>query len=131
MLTENFSNPQDMSEIVSIIIQPARLPVYIHCLDGSEATGLVICCLRRLQAWDSECAINEFCRYSRSGEMLPTEHKFVRSFKAPSGPRTKSCGQGERAAEVSEVCRRKSKFLRANPRRGCGKESCPRSGTHL
>jgi len=72
---------KDMSEIVSIMIQPARLPVYLHCLDGSEATGLVICCLRRLQAWDSECSTNEFCRYSRTGEMLTTEAKFVQSFK--------------------------------------------------
>eukprot|EP00961_Rhodomonas_salina_P018029 242562-Rhodomonas_salina.1 len=60
---------KDVAEVVSIIIRRSKLPVYIHCLDGSETTGLVICCLRRLQAWHPECVVNEFCRFSRSAEM--------------------------------------------------------------
>jgi hypothetical protein len=41
--------PWQVTEILSVVIKPERLPVYIHCLDGADVTGVVIACLRRLQ----------------------------------------------------------------------------------
>eukprot|EP00277_Geminigera_cryophila_P007306 CAMPEP_0179423972 /NCGR_PEP_ID=MMETSP0799-20121207/11316_1 /TAXON_ID=46947 /ORGANISM="Geminigera cryophila, Strain CCMP2564" /LENGTH=189 /DNA_ID=CAMNT_0021198345 /DNA_START=229 /DNA_END=798 /DNA_ORIENTATION=- len=45
----------------------------------SDVTSLVISCLRRLQGWHMESISNDFCRYSRSNEISPAEHKFVNS----------------------------------------------------
>ncbi|EKX33252.1 hypothetical protein GUITHDRAFT_81644 [Guillardia theta CCMP2712] len=60
---------KDVVSILSTIVRSSQLPIYVHCLDGSEVTGLVFACLRRLQAWHYECIVNEFCRYARSGEI--------------------------------------------------------------
>lgn len=60
---------QDVTRIIQTIIRPSKLPVYIHCLDGADVTGAVICCLRRLQAWHKDAVDSEFLRYSRTGEM--------------------------------------------------------------
>ncbi|ORY93095.1 protein-tyrosine phosphatase [Syncephalastrum racemosum] len=48
---------------LQIIIDPANHPLYIHCLDGADVTGLVIACLRKLQMWSTSSAMSEFSRY--------------------------------------------------------------------
>ena len=60
---------QDVTRVIQTIIRPSKLPVYVHCLDGADVTGAVICCLRRLQAWYKDSVDSEFLRYSRTGEM--------------------------------------------------------------
>mmetsp|Transcript_35826 Transcript_35826/g.88163 ORF Transcript_35826/g.88163 Transcript_35826/m.88163 type:complete len:322 (-) Transcript_35826:688-1653(-) len=70
---------KDIEEVVQTIIKPSKLPLYIHCLDGTDVTGLIICCLRRLQAWHKDAVDNEFLRFSRTGEL--TVEKLVASFK--------------------------------------------------
>uniref|UniRef100_A0A7S0DWD3 Tyrosine specific protein phosphatases domain-containing protein n=1 Tax=Hanusia phi TaxID=3032 RepID=A0A7S0DWD3_9CRYP len=72
---------KDVVSTLSTIVRASKLPIYVHCLDGSEVTGLVFACLRRLQAWHYECIVNEFCRYARSGEISSAEEKLVHSFK--------------------------------------------------
>lgn len=72
---------KDISEIIALLIRADRLPVYLHCLDGADVTGVVIACLRRLQGWHKECISNEFSRYSRSGEMSSAELKLVNSVR--------------------------------------------------
>ncbi|KAF8423646.1 tyrosine phosphatase family-domain-containing protein [Tirmania nivea] len=48
----------------SIILDSKNSPVYIHCLNGSEATGLVMACLRKLQFWAASCIFSELQRFS-------------------------------------------------------------------
>lgn len=72
---------RDISEILSLVIKVDRLPVYLHCLDGADVTGVIIACLRRLQGWQTECISNEFSRYSRLGEMSFAELKLVNSVR--------------------------------------------------
>jgi tyrosine-protein phosphatase OCA6 len=47
---------------IQIIIDPNNLPVYIHCLDGSDVIGLVVACLRKLEMWNSTSAMGEYLR---------------------------------------------------------------------
>ncbi|KAI8351413.1 protein-tyrosine phosphatase [Mortierella sp. GBAus27b] len=49
-------------EALQIIINKENLPIYVHCLDGASVTGLVICCLRKLQTWNVSSALGEFLR---------------------------------------------------------------------
>jgi len=44
------------------MIDPDNLPIYVHCLDGASVTGLVVCCLRKLQTWNISSAMGEFLR---------------------------------------------------------------------
>ncbi|RUP49748.1 tyrosine phosphatase family-domain-containing protein, partial [Jimgerdemannia flammicorona] len=39
-------------QALQIIIDAVNLPVYVHCLDGADVTGLVVACLRRVQMWN-------------------------------------------------------------------------------
>ncbi|KAF9156492.1 hypothetical protein BGX20_004247, partial [Mortierella sp. AD010] len=67
-------------EAVQIIIDQENLPIYIHCLDGASVTGLVVCCLRKLQTWNISSAMGEFLRYLRGGVISSEESVFVEKF---------------------------------------------------
>ncbi|KAF9923891.1 hypothetical protein FBU30_006074 [Linnemannia zychae] len=67
-------------EAVQIIIDPDNLPIYVHCLDGAVVTGLVICCLRKLQTWNISSAMGEFLRFLRGGVISSEESVFVEKF---------------------------------------------------
>ncbi|KAG0204235.1 hypothetical protein BGX28_003763 [Mortierella sp. GBA30] len=67
-------------EAVQVIIDPDNLPIYVHCLDGASVTGLVICCLRKLQTWNISSAMGEFLRYLRGGVISSEESVFVEKF---------------------------------------------------
>jgi tyrosine-protein phosphatase OCA6 len=47
---------------IQTIIDPANLPIYIHCLDGSDVIGLVVGCLRKLEMWNTSSAMGEYLR---------------------------------------------------------------------
>jgi len=47
---------------IQTIIDPENLPIYIHCLDGSDVSGLVVACLRKLQMWSTTSAMGEYLR---------------------------------------------------------------------
>jgi hypothetical protein len=64
-----------------IVVTPSRLPVYIHCLDGGNNTGLLIMCLRKLQNWSLGAAAMEFGRYARDGTASAEEVYSVEKFR--------------------------------------------------
>lgn len=47
---------------IQTIIDPTNLPIYIHCLDGSDVIGLVVACLRKLEMWNTTSAMGEYLR---------------------------------------------------------------------
>ncbi|PKC17619.1 protein-tyrosine phosphatase [Rhizophagus irregularis] len=55
-------NYNKVVQLIQIIIDPSSLPVFVHCLDGANVTGLVIACLRKLQMWNISSAMGEFLR---------------------------------------------------------------------
>ncbi|KAG0170660.1 hypothetical protein DFQ30_002175 [Apophysomyces sp. BC1015] len=66
---------------LQIIIDPANHPLYIHCLDGADVTGLVVACLRKLQMWSASSAMSEFSRYLHTNVIASEEFEFVENFK--------------------------------------------------
>ncbi|RKP00219.1 hypothetical protein CXG81DRAFT_13507, partial [Caulochytrium protostelioides] len=50
------------AQIVSVLIDAAHLPMYVHCLDGLVVTGVVMMCLRKLQHWSPTTAFSEYMR---------------------------------------------------------------------
>lgn len=63
------------------MIDPANHPLYIHCLDGADVTGLVIACLRKLQMWSISSALGEFARNLHTNVISSEEFEFVENFK--------------------------------------------------
>ncbi|KAF8477431.1 tyrosine phosphatase family-domain-containing protein [Kalaharituber pfeilii] len=55
---------QDAKRAIEIILFSDHSPIYVHCLNGSEATGLVMACLRKLQFWAPQCILSELQRFS-------------------------------------------------------------------
>jgi len=65
-----------------MIIQPDNTPIYIHCLDGANVTGVVVMCLRKLQNWSLSAIFTEFSRFTRANYISSVESEFVETFKA-------------------------------------------------
>jgi len=51
-----------------LLIDPEAHPIFLHCMNGAEVTGLLVMCLRKLQMWSQTFALIEF---SRSAEHPP------------------------------------------------------------
>lgn len=65
-----------------MIIDPENTPIYIHCLDGANVTGIVVMCLRKLQNWNLSTIFTEFSRFTRANYIASAESEFVETFKA-------------------------------------------------
>lgn len=63
------------------MIDPENHPLYLHCLDGADVTGLVVACLRKLQLWSTSSAMGEFSRYLHASVVAAEEFEFVENFK--------------------------------------------------
>ncbi|KAK9236164.1 tyrosine phosphatase family-domain-containing protein [Lipomyces kononenkoae] len=69
----------EVTQAIEIIIRQRHSPLYIHCLNGSQSTSLVIACLRKLSFWRTSSIFSEFMYYS---EVSAADHKFVEEYKA-------------------------------------------------
>ena len=74
--------PELVATILAQVLDPANRPVFLHCLDGRQNTGLVIMCLRKLQNWCLSSIIDEFRRYTKSNDFTFEEQQFVQTFSA-------------------------------------------------
>ncbi|KAJ2808506.1 protein-tyrosine-phosphatase [Coemansia guatemalensis] len=70
-------NEQIVSQCLELMTDPTKTPLYIHCLDGSNVTGVVVMCLRKLQLWRVASLQNEYLRFEQDGEIIPEESEFV------------------------------------------------------
>ncbi|KAJ2725622.1 protein-tyrosine-phosphatase [Coemansia sp. Benny D115] len=70
-----------VSQCLELMTDPAKLPLYVHCLDGSNVTGVVLMCLRKLQLWRVASYQNEYLRFEQDGEIIPEESEFVDAYK--------------------------------------------------
>jgi tyrosine-protein phosphatase OCA6 len=64
-------------QILQLIAQAPR-PVFVHCVEGTEVTSLVIMCLRKTMGWDLSSIFNESNRFV--AEWLPEQIDFVKAF---------------------------------------------------
>mmetsp|Transcript_25085 Transcript_25085/g.98954 ORF Transcript_25085/g.98954 Transcript_25085/m.98954 type:complete len:276 (-) Transcript_25085:385-1212(-) len=75
--------PNLVARVVSLMIRVENYPLYVHCRDGGNNTGLVIMVLRRLQNWNLSSIFIEFMRHLKASETLSREEsQFVESFRA-------------------------------------------------
>ncbi|OLY84732.1 putative tyrosine-protein phosphatase [Smittium mucronatum] len=72
---------QVVSKSLQIITDPANNPVYYHCMNGSNVSGLLSMCLRKLQLWIQHSYEIEFIRFERNGELISDETDFVDEYK--------------------------------------------------
>ena len=55
---------KDIDKILSVIVNPANHPVFVHCRRGSDRTGIVIAAFRiQYHAWTVDQAYEEMKRY--------------------------------------------------------------------
>ncbi|ANB13240.1 Oca6p [Sugiyamaella lignohabitans] len=66
-------------QAVELMINADVAPMYIHCLNGSQVTCLVIACLRKLSFWSMASIAEEFLRYS---ELEAADEGFIEKFRA-------------------------------------------------
>lgn len=61
------------------MIDADKAPLYVHCVNGSHVTCLVVACLRKLSFWSTAAISEEFLRY---GDMEFADRQFVEGFRA-------------------------------------------------
>ncbi|CAN6649241.1 putative tyrosine-protein phosphatase Oca6p [Trichomonascus vanleenenianus] len=64
---------------VEYMIDADMAPMYIHCLNGSQVTCLLVACLRKLCFWSTAAIAEEFLRHS---DMEAKDQLFVENFRA-------------------------------------------------
>jgi len=62
-------SPTTAAQILELLVQQQNLPLYIHCLDGANVTGIVVMILRKLQNWTKLATVSEFCRQAPSSSL--------------------------------------------------------------
>ncbi|KAJ1944474.1 protein-tyrosine-phosphatase [Linderina macrospora] len=78
---ENVTVTDDIiSQCLTLMTDPSKLPMYVHCLDGSNVTGVVLMCLRKLQLWRVASYQNEYLRFEQDGEIISEESEFVEAY---------------------------------------------------
>lgn len=65
--------------VLELLLDSSLSPVYIHCLNGSQVTCLIVACLRKLSFWSTEAIADEFQRYS---DFELEDQKFIQDFKS-------------------------------------------------
>ena len=49
-------------DILELLLNASIYPVYLHCLDGTNNTGILFLLLRKIQHWSPSISRLEFCR---------------------------------------------------------------------
>ncbi|KAI9906896.1 hypothetical protein PsorP6_003830 [Peronosclerospora sorghi] len=72
--------PATVAQILKNLVQKKNLPLYIHCLDGANVTGIIIMILRKLQNWTKLAIVSEFCRFTRDHGIEKDESEYLAAF---------------------------------------------------
>ena len=72
--------PSEVNAILGVVLDVSNYPVYIHCLDGKQTTGLVVMALRSIMLWDEVAIQHEYERFSKA-PMMGGELGFLRDYK--------------------------------------------------
>ncbi len=72
-----------LTEFMKIVNDPAKQPVYVHCVGGKHRTGVMTAAYRMSHdGWDAERAFNEMKQYKFGADFLHSEFKqFVYGFR--------------------------------------------------
>lgn len=83
MTTHLPPTPEQLTQFLTIVNDPARQPVYVHCAGGRHRTGVMTAVYRMEQdRWTSDQAFKEMKRYKFGFDFLHPEFKqFVYSYR--------------------------------------------------
>jgi len=83
-------NPTEaqIAQFLSIVNDPARQPVYVHCAGGRHRTGVMTALYRMTkEGWTSDQAFKEMKQYRFGADYLhPEFKKFVYAYRTPTPP---------------------------------------------
>jgi uncharacterized protein (TIGR01244 family) len=84
MTTHEQPTPEKVAEFLKIVNDPARVPVYVHCVGGRHRTGVMSAIYRMTHdSWTSEQAFKEMKRYKFGADFLHPEFKsFVYGYRS-------------------------------------------------
>ena len=88
MTTRIVPTPAQISEFLRLVNDPAKQPVYVHCVGGRHRTGVMTAIYRMTSdRWTAEQAFAEMKRFRFGADVLHPEFKqFVYAFHLPAAP---------------------------------------------
>jgi protein tyrosine/serine phosphatase len=86
MTTHTVPTPAQLAAFLRIVTDPARQPVYVHCVGGRHRTGVMVAAYRMTHdGWSAAQAFKEMKVYKFGADFLHPEFKqFVYAFHPPS-----------------------------------------------
>jgi tyrosine-protein phosphatase SIW14 len=74
MTTHTVPTPAQVAQFLGIVNDPARQPVYVHCVGGRHRTGVMTAAYRMTHdGWTGEQAVKEMKQYKFGAEFLHSE----------------------------------------------------------
>ena len=85
MTTHTPPTASQQAQFLSLVNDPARQPVYVHCREGRHRTGVMTALYRMTQdRWTADQAFREMKQYDFGWDILHSEFKrFVYAYVAP------------------------------------------------
>ncbi len=92
MTTHEQPTPEKVAEFLSVVNDPARQPVYVHCVGGRHRTGVMSAVYRMTHdSWTPDQAFKEMKRYKFGADFLHPEFKsFVYGYHTDATPAVES-----------------------------------------
>lgn len=76
-----FTDDTVVNKIIRLMLEPANLPMLIHCNKGKHRTGCMTACFRKVTGWSTEACIREYEKYSKP-KMRELDKDFITRFDA-------------------------------------------------
>jgi tyrosine-protein phosphatase SIW14 len=88
MTTHEPPTAAKLAEYMSIVNDPARQPVYVHCVGGRHRTGVMTAAYRMTDdGWTADQAFKEMKQYNFGADFLHSEFKqFVYGYRPELAP---------------------------------------------
>jgi tyrosine-protein phosphatase SIW14 len=85
MTTHQVPSPAVIAKFLSLVMDPANQPVYVHCIGGKHRTGVMTAVYRMTtDGWPPARAFEEMKRYRFGADFLHPEFKaFVETYVVP------------------------------------------------
>lgn len=87
MTTHQAPSPAIITKFLSLVGDPAKQPVYVHCIGGRHRTGVMTAIYRMTaDGWDASRAFQEMKQYKFGAEFLHPEFKAFIDTYLPTAP---------------------------------------------
>jgi len=77
---------QDIDHTFNILLDSARMPVFVHCREGKDRTGMIVACYRiSHDGWTNARALAEAKSYAIR-EIKDAMAEYIKNYHPPNGP---------------------------------------------